>query len=289
MYKYFFIVIILIVVACRPVHAQPPGVTDGALQYEQAAWKRMISAISSKDLLNSKNRFFNEMLGYQPDERALGFDCYWYKFSRGNDSWVTVVAFQGEIMQYIIDYSRDHDKLYEYIVEHDAALRQKVAGLGNLKKGRAYFYLNDSLYVKYKKKVAATLGEIAFSDTNRFVRKCFQTLTSPMSELQFGMICGNGGYETEGYLAINYLERKVAIAAIRAIARGYNPEGRMFAVESLLRAAERGDLSLTTDDIATINKVLSLTTEVKTCNGCMGRSVKPRDALPAHLLTLVGQ
>ena len=94
-------------------------------------------------------------------------------------------------------------------------------------------------------------------------------LVSPFYTYEYGSNCGEAGVDPTGRKAINYFVSNNDTATLRKIIKGYNPEGRLYAIEALLSLVSNGKTVLTNEDKKIINSVLSLKIQLSTCSGCM--------------------
>src|SRR4051794_15722099 len=73
--------------------------------------------------------------------------------------------------------------------------------------------------------------------TDSFFKSNFKLLTDPLHRIDYGESCSMGT-PPEGRVAIQYFINKIDYTTIRKILRGQNPEGRVYALEALMHAAQ---------------------------------------------------
>ncbi len=207
-----------------------------------------------------------------------------------------MLTYDGKVMQYTINYEssldKDHSKMVDYIIEQDTVLRNKIVMLGEIKKKHSFSQTNEAVFARFKRRVSDSLGPVrselgADLNANAEYKRHYQTLMFPVYYNLYGDLCGRGASEPVGRLAIQYFEDRNDSVAIRSFVKGYNPEGRIYAIESLLHSAKRHRIILTNDDIRCINAVLSLNLLIHTCDGCWGKDKLANQIFPSDMLELL--
>jgi hypothetical protein len=272
-------------------YAQPAD--NETLRAEHEMLSKIVNTLSDRQLLNNKSQFLKSLTYQDQNEIDKGFGCTSFNFRLDNFEF-TVLAYGTDVMQYVVNFQsrpdKKHSDLVNYIISRDTMLKNKVAVLGQIKKETSFSYINDTLFARFKKRVSDSLGIINSemqANENAQYKTSYQTLIYPVYDYAFGWLCGYGQENPAGRSAIEHFSLLKDFSTIRSVMRGYNPEGRIYAVEALLSAADNASLTLTRDDIVTMKKVLSLNLKIATCNGCSYNTKKGREALSSHLLELI--
>jgi hypothetical protein len=107
----------------------------------------------------------------------------------------------------------------------------------------------------------------------------YELLTDPMGDLRFGDLCGRSADWLPERAAIRALERAGRVDLISNVLRSPNPEGRVYAAESLLkRRAAGGDVA--DDDLRVIAAIRELEIPISCCGGCFSWTTPARELLP---------
>ena len=119
----------------------------------------------------------------------------------------------------------------------------------------------------YQERVDIYLGPLAPVDVPAKYVMDYDLLTQPLWELTYGEACGWAGLAPRGREAIERLITDEQYSLIENILRGYNPEGRIYAIEAILRIGKSvPQIILRNREI--IGKLLSLDIEIAACYGC---------------------
>lgn len=97
----------------------------------------------------------------------------------------------------------------------------------------------------------------------------FKILTDSLSSLEFGENCGfDGSYQPLGRKAISNLISGKHYSLIKSILDCNNHEGRIYAIEALLKLNLKGDLELTEMEKQKIKSIIEEDKEINRCMGC---------------------
>jgi len=131
-----------------------------------------------------------------------------------------------------------------------------------------YEVLNENIYSNLKKNVANHLGNFINIYVEDSIKKEYETLIFPFEDYNFGTACGYAGTVPKGRRAIKVIKKKNP-ELLKNILRAYSPEGRVYGAEALMELSNKGMIHLSTEDISSIKKVLSLDVSINQCGGCM--------------------
>ena len=142
-------------------------------------------------------------------------------------------------------------------------------------------YTNEPVYSRYKNKVAEKIGRPAWQPfiQNKIYRANYEWLCDPVHRYEYGAACGPGGSDAlAGEDAIRFFQRSKDTNAVRSLMQGANPEGRIYAVETLAQMVK-----LTESDWGIIDKVLKLDTRLNVCEGCSTSKINAMALKNRHL------
>jgi len=89
-----------------------------------------------------------------------------------------------------------------------------------------------------------------------------------MENYYYGYTCGPGGGEPKGRKAFEKIVEAKRFDLLRNIIRGYNPEGRAYALEAFLAVYSEAEPFLTKEDKSCIKKLLLSDIQINACGGC---------------------
>jgi hypothetical protein len=101
-----------------------------------------------------------------------------------------------------------------------------------------------------------------------FPADAYAKLTDPVAPLEYGWISGEGGDPAAGREEAERLLAAGDAALLRNVARGPNPEGRIFAAEALLRLESKGR-KLSAAEAKLVDAVRALPVRVTCAAGCL--------------------
>lgn len=245
------------------------------VKLDEENFKNILSLLNNSNTLKDKDQFLKSIIKLDiRDTKDLGFGLTYYKCAQYGGyvtTWINLLSFKNEIIQYNIKYLEDDFKIIEYLINRDTKLKSEITIVADSINPYSFIYQNQSTFDKFKTNVADKLGPIKLlsdnSDKNFSLN--YSILTNPINSYDFGAYCYEGSEEPEGRKAINYFTSSNNVSAIREIIKGYNPEGRLYAIEALLTAANEKKIILTNEDKKIIKNILILKIPISTCSGCM--------------------
>ncbi len=140
-----------------------------------------------------------------------------------------------------------------------------------------YFKLKPQEFGPMEKAVAAKLGKPDKLEPPKELAEDYDFLFYPTRVYDYGWSCYYSGEKPVGREAMDRLVEKKEVALIRNILKGYNPVGRLYAMEALHTMSLKGEYSLTKQDKRLFETVLGLSTPVRYCEGCIVSRVKAKD------------
>jgi len=94
---------------------------------------------------------------------------------------------------------------------------------------------------EFRKERARVLGEPLEMEPHPELERAYRLLGSPLSDLRYGLMCGDGGDPPPGRPEIEkVIAHEHAMPVLLDLLCGPNPEGRVFAAEALLRLEKKG-------------------------------------------------
>ncbi len=257
------------------------------LEIDRALLKSLVETLNSEcghlDCLTTglpgAQESSNESLGFG----ARRHEYAWY----GGHTTVriVVVSFKKRILMIKADVVTSRRQLLiEKILGEDEVLKQgfwrlfRKREVADTERGSFRHYeLKEQEFGLLADAVASSLGEPREIEPEESVAEDYQFLFYPLEIYDYGVECYYGMEAPVGRQAVNRLVEKKKIKLIRNISRGYNPEGRLYAIEALHTLSLNGGYTLTAGDKRLFKKVLSLNILIRYCGGCMVSRVKARD------------
>ena len=256
-------------------------------------FNNIFSLLNNQRALADKDLFLKSIIKLDIREtKDLGFGLTYFECAQYGGhvtTWISLLSFENAIIQYDIRYSEDDFKIIAYLINQDAKLKSEIAFVADTTDTYSFYYQDSSAFDKFKSHVASKLGLIKLSpdNTDEKFASNYSILTNPINSYDFGTLCYESGVEPEGRKAINYFTSSNNISAIREIVKGYNPEGRLYAIEALLTAVNKKRTALTDEDNQLIKNILALDIPISACNGCIVSKSTAGDLLDAKLKALI--
>lgn len=234
------------------------------------ALKKITAAIENPVLLNDKDSFLLHFPTWKRTTDTIGFGAYVTQFNYEMYS-VSVAHFEHKVMQcyFRISPLEERKDIIEYIRRKDTVLSRKMSEREFVLSANSIKYTNHLVYNRYKNKVADSIGVAAWRPfiQNKIYRANYELLCDPVHRYEYGQFCGPGGSgPVEGANGIGFFKRSRDTNAIRSLMQGFNPEGRIYAIEALTNGQNR--MRITENDRGIIRRVLRLDTKLRICEGC---------------------
>jgi hypothetical protein len=122
---------------------------------------------------------------------------------------------------------------------------------------------DQKLTLELRKRSDDVLGPVDFDVPKEFA-PAFELLTSPFTEVVVGKMYGDDGAPPPGRREMRLLVDARRFDLVRAVLRGFNPEGRVYAAHELLAPDQRGP-----QDAQAIALLRKLDVDITTASGCM--------------------
>ena len=143
------------------------------------------------------------------------------------------------------------------------------------KRERPYYEYNfkdTKRYNQYKLTIEERLGMIpVIEEKDSLIKEAYNLLISPIEHYYFGSEC-NGGESGHpdliGRKAIDILIKNKKIDLIKNILKGFNPEGRAYAFDTLVWLHHKKKINLNKKDIEILSKITKLDCTIYSCLGC---------------------
>jgi len=253
----------------------------------------ILSLLNNPKTLKNKGEFLKSIIKLDLREtKDLGFGLTYFECAQYGcyvTTWISLLSFENKIIQYDIHYSQDDFKIINYLIKRDTKLKNEISFVADSLELYSFYYQDKSAFDKFKTNVANQLGPIKLSSDNsdKNFASNYSILTNPINSYDFGTSCYYSGEEPDGRKAINYFISSNNIEAIREITKGYNPEGRLYAIEALLTYVKKAKAILTNEDKILIKKILALNIPISACSGCIVSKSTADDLLDAKLKNLL--
>jgi len=128
---------------------------------------------------------------------------------------------------------------------------------------------DEGTLLKYKRAVAAVLGEIKRIDPPGHLQRHYEYLMSPFEVIYVGLGgCGLAGPMLRGREAIDLIAHERNLELLTNVLRGYNPGGRVYALLALSELQEKG-VRIPAETKQLMRRVQRLKIPVTTCVGCI--------------------
>lgn len=263
------------------------------LKLDKENFNNILSLLDNQSALNNQDQFINSIIKLDIREtKDLGFGLTYFECAQYGGyvtTWINLVAFKNVIIQYEISYSKEDFQIIDYLIKRDPKMRNEISYVVDSTARYSFSYLDSLTFDEFKTNVASELGPIKLSSSeqdNEFYSN-YSILTSPFNSYDYGTTCYYSGVEPEGRTAINYFVSSNNVETIREIMKGYNPEGRLYAIEALLTAVKEKKATLTEQDKVSIKRILALKIPISTCSGCMVSTSTADDLLDEKLKELI--
>ena len=225
------------------------------------------------------------------EERNILHKTFQYEATQGGgyvSFWIKVAAFKDKIAIINIEsYVNDNDYL-NIVLQRDNNLKQLFEKYfhynGGYEKKYIYKYTNKELYAEMKTEFAEEFGGYKEVEAISKYSEDYELLLSPLNILDFGEICYESAVKPNGRIASDKLMDNNKTDLLNNILRGYNPEGRLYAMQALLILANKKKYTLGKSDVDVINKILKQKIDIKICNGCMVSKEKIHNVLDVFKL-----
>lgn len=180
--------------------------------------------------------------------------------TKGDEIFYLLLSFDIDATKFLLEESLTNKKLKDLLSEWKILEKDK-------NKFYTIIYQNSELIKEFENSISSYLGNLSSVKTDPSIEIAYSTLLNFYSNYDYGNICYGNSVEPIGRKYIEILITEKRIDLIKNILRGYNPEGRMYAIEALLRINSYDENSLDDEDFNVINKIIKLPLIVRTCYG----------------------
>ncbi|TRX03228.1 hypothetical protein [Flavobacterium gawalongense] len=245
------------------------------VKLDSIAYNNILRVIRDPSLLKNKDKFVRSIIPFHIREtKDLGFGLTYIECAQYGGyvtASIKILSFENEIIQYEISYSDKDYKIIESIFKKNNVLKKKTSHGTDKCKPHTFCFQNHVLFDKFKGNVSKELGKINLNinTINSDSQYYYNYLINPINSYIFGTFCSDGDFELEGRKAINHFISKNDFTTIKEIIKGYNPEGRIYAVEALLNFVKEGKTTLTKEEKFAIQKIIALKIPIRICYGCI--------------------
>jgi hypothetical protein len=131
-----------------------------------------------------------------------------------------------------------------------------------------FLYENNDLKKSFTKSIDNYLGEKTLVKIDSSLIESYSLLMDPYSIYNYGEYCQPREIKPSGRIAIEELIKAKRFDLIKNVLRGYNPEGRAYAIEALVKYHSKNKINLDENDKQVIQKLTKSHLSVYTCTGC---------------------
>lgn len=142
-----------------------------------------------------------------------------------------------------------------------------ASALGERESAITYERRDAARLAALRAKIEKALGAVSAAEVPSGLARAFGRLTSPHEELVIGRSCFSDGGPPPGAEDIRALAAAGRHDLVRSVLRGFNPEGRVWAVHALLEHARTGGV-LDEADKRAIDVLRALPLKLACCDGC---------------------
>ncbi|HCS21540.1 MAG TPA: hypothetical protein DIW47_13435 [Bacteroidetes bacterium] len=289
MNRYSMIKLFLLAILLLPtlLSAQNDPLNEDWLQKDKANFLNIMELVLSENSSIDDYKKKIENLNIR-NNQDIGFGAKrhdWVQYGGYISTWITLCSYKDTVFYCkLFVTSNDIEKL-EILAQRDSSIlmllsrfwnKRNFNPAGELNASLEFEYTNKEVYFRFKESVKNELGELENISVDSGLAEDYQILLFPSENYDFGYACYYAGNPPYGRIAIENI-KETNPYLIKNILRGYNPEGRIYALEALLQLAQEEQLKLTSEDIETIKKVLTLDIPIGRCEGCMVSSILAKD------------
>jgi len=122
-------------------------------------------------------------------------------------------------------------------------------------------------------------GKLQEVEIEHSIKEDYLKLLDPNQDLFYGDKCGRVAIELNLRKAIEELITRKQIVLISNVLKGYNPAGRAFAIEALLRIESENNQIIDDETKNLLNKIKNKfsSISIQFCYGCFGEIITYRD------------
>ncbi len=255
--------------ALAPFASAGDSLNEDWVAKDVAVAQRIVAALPAGE--TKLDDFLKKLAASSTDEdRGIGFGARRLRlalYGGHTTTWVTVIAWNGRV-----------GPLEVFCYDGDAGtwaeLREEIAGQYE---GREPAIEETGLRVRigkpgdpegFRDERRKILGDALKIEPAAALEDAYVLLWSPLCDLAYGSMQGEGGDKPEGRVALEkLLAHEQGANLLEDLLRGPNPEGRLYAAEGLLRLEKKGR-TLGEQERNNIDWVRKSDVKIHACRGC---------------------
>lgn len=184
------------------------------------------------------------------------------------------LALNHNIIKLKIDFFNDSDIKLDKIL-YD--LKESIFINNSILKKHSFEFVNSSEFQKFY--------VVPLKKHNHKYLENFNVLTDPLIKYDFGGYCYYEGIQPKGAKAVEYFIKRKDIYSLKEILKGYNPEGRLYAAEALLKLAYKYQKIVLSEDIKIlINQIINSNIKINVCSGCRTSSLTVKEIIDDEMI-----
>ena len=213
-----------------------------------------------------------------------------YLFRQSKKYTFTFVGKTVSLRFKILTINKDIFSVNISIPKHDLDEFKEIIKLNNPFNKEIHFEEQEYFWVIWNKKYQEQfnkfreLHEQAFGkfqevEIEHSIKEDYLKLLDPNQDLFYGDKCGRGAIELNLRKAIEKLIEQKQIVLISNVLKGYNPAGRAFAIEALLRIKNENNQMLDEEIQSLLKKIKNKysSISIEFCYGCFGEIITYKD------------
>jgi hypothetical protein len=188
--------------------------------------------------------------------------------------WSNICILEGEIFYFSAELDESEYDILDSVTKLDSSIQIFIKDnflCHKINKNETFYsfeYLNSSLFELFKSRINSKLGSLQDVKIDTAAQKYYDLLMNPFEKLTVGNRCGAFGRNPKGRYAIEYIKNNNS-ELLMNILKGYNPEGRIYAVAAIKDLSKHRKIKLQKIEKETIKKIINLDIPIRSCNGCL--------------------
>jgi hypothetical protein len=247
------------------------------LDLDRANLKSLVKLL--KEDCSHLDCFAGDLISARQDkDESIGFGARRHEYHQYGGSitaHIVIISYKKTIAAIEVDLvTSKRQELIKEILDADPALKKDFWSLFKLDE----VVNEDRVVLRYReirrqefglieRRVAVVLGKPGKAVPPEELVVDYEMLFYPTRIYQYGKSCGYNAERPEAGKAVDRLASGKHIKLLRNIVRGYNPEGRLYALETLHEMAMNGTHRMSRADERLIETILGLNLYVDICVG----------------------
>lgn len=221
--------------------------------------------------------FTNEVINLSISNRKL----LWPKYksfsmvqSGGHTSnWITINTMNNTIFYMKVYINNADADILNHIAKNNIYISNELKTKWKLMKSKnsncsVYEYTNDSLRKQFQKKVNSYLGNLDNVDPGKDLKESYDLLVNSSSFYIYNLKSYDKNITLKERIAIEKIIDAGRIDLIKNIIKGYNPEGRAYGIEAILRLNSGNKVKISFDVYDLLSKIKKIPFPISTRLGC---------------------